>query len=100
MPHGYTLDIDSAEKLQYSKRHQNGERTVVDVTKDIPGEDWRVKVTDPRGNVDLGTYGAKTDARDRATRFMRDNPKGVPAEDKGIPGTNTGIPGMDGNGLF
>lgn len=100
MPHGYTLDIDGTDKLQYSKRHQNGERTVVDVTKDIPGENFSVKVRDPRGNMDLGTFQTKGDAKNRATRFMRDNPKGVPAENQGIAGGNGGIPGMDGNGLF
>lgn len=100
MPHGFRLQVDDGNRTRWVKRHNNGEKTVVDVEKDVPGEDYRVKVRDPRGNMDLGKYGTLGNAKKRAKEWMASNPKGAPAQNKGIAGANAGIPGMDGNGLF
>lgn len=100
MPHGYSIDADTGDLLKYSKQHKNGERTEIEVSKQIPGEDWEVNVTDPNGNKTLGSFGTKTEARERATSWMRKHPKGVPGSSKDVSGLGGGIPGMDNNGLF
>jgi hypothetical protein len=100
MPHGFTVETDTTDHLRFGKTHENGEKTVVDVQRDIPGEDWRVTVRDPRGNLDLGAFQTKREARTRASQFMADNPKGVPAQDRNIAGAGGGIPGMGGEGIF
>ena len=100
MPHGYRCNIDADDRLKYMKRHKDGATTKLDITKQVPGEDWEIEVRDPRGNVNLGTFGTKTEAKQRAMQWMRDNPKGVPAGNGSIAGMGGGIPGTDGNGLF
>jgi hypothetical protein len=99
MPHGFRVDRDDSQTFAFSKKHDTGERTDIEGRK-IPGEEWEVTVRDPRGNMNLGRFGTKTDAKNRAKRFMRENPKGVPHQDNGIAGMGGGIPGTDGNGLF
>lgn len=110
MPHGYTIDVDTTDLLKYSKRHQNGEVTEVEITNRIPGEDWEVKVKDPRGGANLGTFGTKEQAKRKASKWMKNNPKGVPGSNKGISGYGKGtaglgemgggIPGTDEDGLL
>lgn len=101
MPHGYTLDMDGSKRFKYSKRHQNGETTVVEgVKKDIPGSEWEVDVTDPRGGMKLGNFGSKSEAKNRASSWMQSHKKGVPGSGKDVSGASSGIPGMDSNGLF
>ena len=39
MPHGFTVETDDANHLSFGKTHKNGEKTVVDLERDIPGED-------------------------------------------------------------
>ena len=57
-------------------------------------------VRDPRGDLDLGTFQTKSEARTRASQFMADNPKGVPAQDGNIAGMSGGIPGANGESIF
>jgi len=99
MPHGFDKQGDEDGFTTFRKLHDTGEETWVQVERQANGN-WIVNVRDPNGNRQFGPFGAKGSAMDRAKRFMRDNPKGVPAENRGISGMGGGIPGMDGNGMF
>lgn len=113
MPHGYTVDVDDSETLRYSKRHKNNERTevqadIVSSARSSGPERWRAYIKDPNGKETLGkNFSSKGAARKAMKRWMKDNPKGIPASGKGIsgagnaiPGQDSGVPGYDGNGLF
>lgn len=101
MAHGFIKQADRSGYVTFKKAHENGEETWVQVEQlQDQAEDWIVNVRDPRGNRKFGPLSTKSEAMDRAKRFMRENPKGVPGSQNPISGMGGGIPGTDGNGLF
>lgn len=79
--HGYEIVRDSSDMVVYSKTHNNGEQTTVQLdkvgTKAAGGTSWLVNVSDPNGSRRIGKFDTKSSARQAATRWMNNHPKGV-----------------------
>jgi len=101
MPHGFTKEMDTAQKVAFSKTHSNGEVTGLMAEK-IPEEEdrWFGQVKDAGRTRELGRFSTKSDVKQSMKEFMRNNPKGIKGTDNGIAGMGGGIPGMDGDSLF
>lgn len=81
MAHGYRITADDETGTVYRKTHDNGESTEVSIdeagTEATGGVKWMVNVTDPNGGFRLDTFQTKQAARNRATQWMSNHPKGV-----------------------
>lgn len=80
MAHGYTKEVSESDIVVYVKRHDNGEETEVQLEKagtQATGTSWLVNVTDPNGSQRVGRFPTKRAARQRATKWMSNHPKGV-----------------------
>ena len=90
MPHGYSKTTDIGGKLMYSKEHDDGRKTVVDLDKDPKMSDWKAFVKEEGALQRLGQYGTKKDAKRAAKRWMKANPTGLNRMIGGAGFKNTG----------